>query len=132
MIASRRPLLRFGFVLQAILLFAMQLADGSGVHRCPDHDSGVGVLALGGAPSGLHHHGGHQGDSREHHGVCPCLGACHQSTIALAPAGTAALTALPTLAVEFTAGPVASVRSQHSHRLPYAIGPPLPVPSDFV
>jgi hypothetical protein len=129
----RRPrrLLRCGFALQAILLLAIQLADGSGVHRCPDHDSGLGILALGPAPAAAHHHGGHHDGSGRHQGLCPCLGACHSATVGLAPAGAISLSELPAQIVRTVPAPVASVRPRHNRRLPFSIGPPTPVPSDF-
>jgi hypothetical protein len=125
----RRPLLRFGVALQAILLLAIQIADGSGVHRCPDHDSGLGVLALG-APQ-AHHHGGHHDGSGKHEGLCPCLGACHNTTVALAPSGAAVISAAPV----FVASPTPVLRpillTHVPHLLPFALGPPSPVPPDF-
>ena len=130
MIRPRHRLLRYGFALQAILLLAIQIADGSGVHRCPDHDSGLGILAIGTAPA-AHHHGGHHDGSGKHQGFCPCLGACHHATVAVAPAGTASLTLAPLQIVGTALRFEAPAPAQSARRLPYSIGPPSSVPSDI-
>jgi hypothetical protein len=119
-----RPLLRVGVALQAILLLAIQLVDGSGVQRCPDHDVGVGVLAVGAAPMAGHHHGGHDDGSSKHQGLCPCLAPCHSPSAALVPTGTVALIAVPIHAVGFAPVFTPTIRQRNPQLLPFALGPP--------
>jgi hypothetical protein len=121
---SAHPLLRIGFALQAILLLAVQLLDGSGVQQCPDHDAGVGVLAVGAAPMASHHHGGHQDDSGKHQGVCPCLAPCHSPGYALAPSGTPECVAAPLRASVLASVFAPAIRLHDPHLLPFALGPP--------
>lgn len=125
-----RSLLSTAATLQAVLLLTIQLVDGGGVHRCPDHDSGLGVLALEVTHPHGHSHEGH-GTPGKHQGLCPCLGACHNSVVALAPVGAAVLTGLPTLATGPAPALVAILRTPARHLLPFSIGPPRPVPFDI-
>ncbi len=127
---SRPLLLRVGAALQAALLLAIQLADGGGVHRCPDHDAGLGVLAVE-APHPHGHHHEEQGAPGKHHGLCPCLGACCSSTVALGTAGTAMLTAAPVTVAGTSPQLVFLIRTRVPHRLPFSIGPPRPASSSI-
>lgn len=119
-----RPLLRIGFALQAILLLVIQLADGSGMHRCPDHDAGVGVLAVGAAPMAGHHHGGHHDGSDGHQGLCPCLGPCHSPGYALVPVAAREIVATPVRFVRFVPIFTPAIHLREPHLLPFALGPP--------
>jgi hypothetical protein len=123
-LSSGSPLLRVSAALQAALLLSIQLVDGSGLHRCPDHDAGVGTLVVEAPAAHEHHHQDHGAPGR-HEGLCPCLGTCHQGTVALAPVGTAAIVLAPAYADEAVPRPSAAFRSQLPHLLPFALGPPL-------
>jgi len=111
-------------VFQLLLLLAVQLADGSGVHRCPEHDAGIGIGLGHRQGAGHHMHGG--GDDRDpgHHGPCPCLGEGlavslpHSPVRALAPVPVTAVALVPLPA------PRRVLLAQPAHTLPFAIGPP--------
>jgi hypothetical protein len=112
-----RPLLA---ALQIVLLIAIQLAEGTGVHHCPMHDAGVGHRA----PMVMAPHLGHQtGTSHSEHGTCHCMGVCCQATLVYAaPAPGGAM-----VAVEHAPPPVSPMVATFRDTvrlLPFAIGPP--------
>lgn len=122
MTVALRPLRGALACWQVLLLLALQLSDGSGVHECPAHDRM--------APSGLH--GTHQGPgpapgrSHDHHGPCTCLGACNGAALAGAPSRAVQLTTLvPARAAAFPPLPAAPPRGA-PWLLPFSVGPPLP------
>ncbi|MEO8635976.1 MAG: hypothetical protein ABI587_11930 [Gemmatimonadales bacterium] len=125
-----RPVLRALGALSSVLLLLVQLADGTGVHRCPAHD-GVGIVpATMPHHAGMEHHAGPPAD-HQHHGPCTCLGACHGASLALAAAdGTPRLTidVRATALLVVLAGTVPLPRPR---LLPFANGPPRLVPSRF-
>jgi len=106
--------------LQMVLLLAMQLAEGTGVHHCPEHDAGVGT----GTPSAMVSHGGHHtGSSDRGHGGCHCIGVCCQATLvyaAPAPAGAVLAIEPATLPLSF----IVTTLRDSVRLLPFAIGPP--------
>ncbi len=108
---------------QILLFVALQLADGSGLHGCPEHDA-VGAVA----PAAPAHHGtAHQSepaDEHDHAAGCTCLGSCHGSAITGVPSVAPAL--IPTLTRAFevsTPQPVTLFRVA-PRLLPFQIGPP--------
>jgi hypothetical protein len=110
-------------LVQLVLLLAVQLAEGTGVHRCPEHD-GVGVAAA--ETHAMHDMMGHSGHPETHSEkahTCHCIGACSTATLMhQAPAA-------PVLAVALVRyqplQPVAVPSLRDSVRLlPFAIGPP--------
>lgn len=104
--------------LQLVLLPAVQLADGTGVHRCPEHDAGLGPTTESAATP----HGSH-GHKAAHH-ACTCLGACSGSGLAFAPTGPVTLGVLAQPAHRPVAErPVAPLRTA-VRLLPFALGPP--------
>jgi hypothetical protein len=107
--------------LQLALLTTIQLAEGTGVHHCPEHDAGVGA----GAPSEMAPHMGHHtGASPKEHGGCHCIGVCCQATPAYpAPAPVGAALAMEPAPPSL---PLVVTTLRGSVRLlPFAIGPPL-------
>ncbi len=114
----RSFLLRGLAALQLVLFPAVQLADGTGVHRCPQHDAGLGPPTAAAAT----HHASHEHKAAHH--VCTCLGACSGGTLAFAPSGAVTFR----LAVQPSRRPgaerpVASLRAP-VRLLPFALGPP--------
>src|SRR3990172_4525394 len=74
---------RFAAFLPAALLVGLQLAEGSGFHRCPAHDGALPHNSTG------HHTGSSAGGSHEHGGSpggCTCLGTCHATSPTAVPA----------------------------------------------
>lgn len=114
-------------LLLALLLPAGQLVDGAGLHHCPDHDAGLGVALGGGGHA--HHGASHNGPNHQHKGGCPCLGAGHTSQAVLLSGTTPALVVRASLAIAPSFAEPAAVWPAPSLRLPFAIGPPHPVPS---
>ena len=114
-------LLRPGLAaLQIVLLISLQLAEGTGVHRCPEHDAGVGS----GTPAAMAAHmGHHSGPPHQEHGGCHCIGVCCQARLvypAPAPVGTV-LKVEPALRPEL---PIVTALRDTVRLLPFAIGPP--------
>lgn len=113
----RSRFLRGLAALQLVLLPAAQLVDGTGAHRCPEHDA-----ALGPASAGAMHHGSHGHRTAQH--ICTCLGACTNSSVAFAPTAPVVFQvgsrpAVPVDPARFDAAPRAPLRL-----LPFAVGPP--------
>jgi hypothetical protein len=107
--------------LQALLLLAMQLAEGTGLHRCPDHDAGLGA---GPAPVVSTHGGHHSGSDHQDHSTCHCVGACCQASLVHAAPAVAGIVhqAEPAAPPQVAAG---TVLRDTVRLLPFAIGPPL-------
>jgi hypothetical protein len=123
------PSLRLIALLLAVLLPVGQLVDGAGLHHCPDHDAGLGVV-LGG--SHVHHHGpSHDTPGHGHEGGCPCLGSGHTSQATILADATPAVVVHTGAVFAPTFAEPAVVWPTPSHRLPFAIGPPRSVPSNF-
>lgn len=111
-------------LVQLVLLLVMQLAEGTGVHRCPAHD-GVGIVAE--QAHAMHDIMGHEGQQQTHSEKahsCHCIGACSTATVMhqgpAAPVLTVALVRhqpLPSVAAPSLRDTV--------RLLPFAIGPPL-------
>lgn len=120
------PVFRLLALLLALLLPAGQLADGAGLHHCPDHDAGLGV-SLGQVHA--HHGASHQAPSHEHQGGCPCLGVGHTSQVAILTSATPVLAVRTSVVIPPRYTEPAPVWPVPSHRLPFAIGPPRTVSS---
>lgn len=122
MSARHSPALRLIALLLALLLPAVQLGDGAGLHHCPDHDAGLGVSLSG--HQGAHHGSSHDMPSHGHKGGCPCLGAGHTSQAAMVSGAVPGLVIrhVPSFAPRFEEPAV--VWLALSKRLPFAIGPP--------
>lgn len=106
-------------VVQVVLLLTMQLAESTGVHRCPEHDAGVGA----GNPEMAMHMSHAPGPEPRQHSSCHCIGVCCQATLAYgAPAPIALIFSTEPLTSP-EAVPVASLRAT-VRLLPFAIGPP--------
>jgi hypothetical protein len=114
-----KPVLRSGLAaIQALLLLSLQLAEGTGVHRCPEHDAGVGI-----SPASADHHGhqGHQ-DQKGHSG-CHCLGPCCQAALLYVGSRAPNLHQPVQIAARPETRAVTSLRSI-VRLLPFALGPP--------
>ncbi|MFN8652483.1 MAG: hypothetical protein U0133_11305 [Gemmatimonadales bacterium] len=115
-------------LLQLLVFLGVQFAEGTGVHRCPEHDAGVGVAPAG--EHAMHHmaamegHAGHGGAPDQQAHTCHCMGACATATVAM-PSAAAPLLARATIG--FLPPAAQSVVSHRDtlRRLPFAIGPPL-------
>ena len=124
------PVLRALGAVLSVALLLVQLADGTGVHRCPAHDGAATP------PAAVAHHAAtqhHQAPASEHPhgGACTCLGACHGASLALGAAeGTPQLVVgVPgTPSVAALAGAVPAFLPR---LLPFANAPPRLVPSRF-
>jgi hypothetical protein len=109
---------------QILLFVALQLADGSGLHGCPEHDA-IGPAAATVAPD--HHAAAHHSepaDAHDHAAGCTCLGSCHGSAITGVPSVAPAIA--PALTRAFAVGaplPVTLFRVA-PRLLPFQIGPP--------
>lgn len=103
---------------QIVLLLSMQLAEGTGVHHCQEHDAGVGA----GTASMAAHRGHHSGHEQTHQS-CHCIGVCCQASLVYPPVEPLAvrIVGAPTAHPEST--PVSSLRDT-VRLLPFAIGPP--------
>ncbi len=118
--AALRPLRGALAVWQVLLLLALQLSDGSGVHACPAHDR----VAPGGTHAGHHASGPAPGGSHGQHGPCTCLGACSGASLAGAPSQPVTLpVATATRVVDPTIVRLAPPRVA-PRLLPFAVGPP--------
>jgi hypothetical protein len=116
------PSFRVAALVPAVLLVFAQLLDGSGAHRCPEHDAFV--------PPAAESHGhatGHHGSAPaegDHHGGCNCLGAscgsvaAFEAVPAMRPFGSTAQSWIPVSAVGREAP------DRPPHLLPFALGPP--------
>jgi hypothetical protein len=114
---SRRPspFASITALAQAALLVLAQLLDGSGAHRCPEHDAML--------PAAVEVHG----HAATHHDAAPgcnCLGASCGSLAAFeaAPAARPRSPSARSWTPLVVAGREAPHRS--SHLLPFALGPP--------
>jgi hypothetical protein len=108
-------------LLQATLFLALQLADGSALHRCPAHDAVVPAAGQHAGHTAQGHHA--PGHDQEQH-VCTCLGSCHGSLAAFsaaAPQRPAIPVARAAIRV-VEAGRPALTRPHHL--LPFALPPP--------
>src|SRR5512143_555760 len=111
-------------LVQLVLLLATQLAEGTGVHRCPAHDAGVGIVAeQQHAMDDMMGHGGHPQTHGEKAHSCHCIGTCSAATVMYrGPEAPVLRVALVQYQQPQAAG-VVSLR--HTVRLlPFAIGPP--------
>ena len=127
---AHHPFLRASGALLSLLLLLVQLADGTGVHKCPAHDGMGGPVVAMSHHGTMQHHTGVPAE-HQHNGPCTCLGACHGASFALAAAdGTPRLATDPrhTAVVDL---PVGTAPASRLRLLPFANGPPRPVPSNF-
>lgn len=107
-------------MFQIVVLLSVQLAEGTGVHHCPEHDAGVGA-----GPAEMAGHMGHHGASHDReHASCHCVGVCCQATLTFAPASPVAMWTAATLSVRPSSVAVVSLRTT-VRLLPFSIGPPL-------
>jgi hypothetical protein len=105
--------------LQIPLLLSMQLAEGTGMHHCSEHDAGVGA----GASAMMMHQGHHTGSDHRQHNSCHCIGVCCQATLVYSPpVPIAVLLAVAPVTLPRSV-PVTSLRDS-VRLLPFAIGPP--------
>jgi hypothetical protein len=111
-------------LLQVVLLLGVQLTDGAGIHRCPEHDGPVGHLAV---QTSIHAHGsdGNHGATGGDHQGCTCLGSCHASMPALLAAAGHAVIPIDAVVVHAGLTLVSHLAQSPEHTLPYAVGPPL-------
>lgn len=119
-----RAVLRGRVAVGQILLFvALQLADGSGLHGCPEHDA-VGAVA----PAAPAHHGtAHESvptDAHDHAAGCTCLGSCHGSAITGVPSVAPAFVPALTGALAPGAPQPVTLFRVAPRLLPFQIGPP--------
>ena len=116
-----KSVLRSGLAaIQALLLLTLQLAEGTGVHRCPAHDARVGVIP---AAAAADHHGHQAHQDQKGHAGCHCLGPCCQAALLYTTSRVPSIQQQ----VEVAARP--ETRAQTTLRssvrlLPFAIGPP--------
>lgn len=108
---------------QILLFVALQLADGSGLHGCPEHD------AVGPAPTvaPVHHGAAHHSepaDAHDHAAGCTCLGSCHGSAITGVPSAATVLSTALIPAPASAATPPATLIRVAPRLLPFQIGPP--------
>jgi len=110
-------------LLQVVLLLGVQLTDGAGIHRCPEHDGPVGHLAV---QSSIHAHGSHgdHGTPGGDHQGCTCLGSCHAPMPALLAAGGHPVIPIDADAIHVSLTAVSHLVQSPEHTLPYAVGPP--------
>lgn len=119
-----RAVLRGTVAAGQILLFvALQLADGSGRHGCPEHDA-VGVVAPSAAAHQAPAHHSEPADSHDHAGGCTCLGSCHGSAITGVPSVAPAFAPALTSAIAHRAQQPATLIRVAPRLLPFQIGPP--------
>ncbi len=117
------PVLRALGALLTVALLLVQLADGTGVHRCPAHDGAAIPPAAVLQHAAMQHHQAPAGD-HEHTGSCTCLGACHGASLALGTAdGTPRLVA-GSRVTTLVASLAATVPAFLPRLLPFANGPP--------
>jgi hypothetical protein len=111
-------------LVQLVLLLAMQLAEGTGVHRCPEHDAGVGAGSA--QEHAMHDMMGHERHPQPHgekaH-TCRCIGTCPAATVMYrGPEVPVLRVALVRYQQPQTAGVVSLCDTVRL--LPFAIGPP--------
>jgi hypothetical protein len=111
-------------LLQVVLLLGVQLTDGAGIHRCPEHDGPVGHLAVQAAMHQHASHADHGSPAGEHHG-CTCLGSCHAPMPAMLAAAGHAVIPIDAVVVHAGLPLVSHLAQSPEHTLPYAVGPPL-------
>jgi len=110
-------------LLQVVLLLGVQLTDGAGIHRCPEHDGPVGHLADQAAMHQHASHGDHGSPVGDHHG-CTCLGSCHAPMPAMLAAAGHAVIPIDAVGYHIGITPVSYLVQTPEHTLPYAVGPP--------
>lgn len=106
-------------LLQVVVLLTVQLAEGTGVHHCPEHDAGAGVGASTMATHMGHHGSQHQPD----HSGCHCVGVCCKATL-VHPAPAAILTLFTSAPVVAPQSPPVVTLRETLRLLPFALGPP--------
>jgi hypothetical protein len=111
-------------LLQVVLLLGVQLTDGAGIHRCPEHDGPVGHLAVQAAMHQHASHADHGSPADDHHG-CTCLGSCHAPMPAMLAAAGHAVIPIDGVATHVGLPSVSHLVQTPEHTLPYAVGPPL-------
>jgi hypothetical protein len=111
-------------LLQVVLLLGVQLTDGAGIHRCPEHDGPVGHLAV---QTAIHQHGSHgdHGTPTGDHQGCTCLGSCHAPMAALLANAAQAIPSISASFLQVAFPSEAQFVQSPEHTLPYAVGPPL-------
>jgi len=123
MIRPLPPVLRGVGLLQAALLLALQLADGSALHRCPAHDTAVPAAGQHAGHAAQGHHDAPGGQKQGQH-VCTCLGSCHSGLTVFSVAAPPR-SAMP---VALSAGPAVetgrAARTRPHHLFPFALAPP--------
>lgn len=122
---NRGPLRQALASIQLVLLLVMQLAEGTGLHHCPEHDAGAGITPVQPvAHAAMMGHMGHHptGEDAGPH-ACQCMGTCCAASLVLQGPE------VPVLPVSLLPHVPPSSRATLSLRdsvrlLPFAIGPP--------
>jgi hypothetical protein len=122
MIRPLPPALRGVALLQATLLLAVQLVDGSALHRCPAHDAVAPVAAEHAGHAARGHHDG-QGHEQEQH-VCTCLGSCHSGLAAFSAASSPRSATPVGVSASLAVDAGRPALSRPHHLLPFALPPP--------
>ena len=110
---------------QILLFVALQLADGSGLHGCPEHDAvGVGIVAPAATAHHAAAHHSEPADAHDHAAGCTCLGSCHGSAITGVPSVAPAFAPALTRAFAVSAPQPVTLFRVAPRLLPFQIGPP--------
>lgn len=110
---------------QLVVLLGMQLAEGTGVHRCPEHDAGIGAVSgdeMNGH-QGLGQAGHHPGHGQPAHAACHCVGPCSTVTAMHRAADAPAIALGPRRYAQPGSYDVVALRDT-VRLLPFALGPP--------
>lgn len=119
-----RAVLRGTVAVGQILLFvALQLADGSGLHGCPEHDA-VGAAAPAATAHHAPTHHSEPADAHDHAAGCTCLGSCHGSAFTGVPSVVPAFAPALTPAFAVSAPQPVTLFRVAPRLLPFQIGPP--------
>lgn len=119
-----RALLRGTVAAGQILLFvALQLADGGGLHGCPEHDA-IGAVAPAATAHHAPAHHSEPADAHDHAAGCTCLGSCHGSAITGVPSPAPAFAPVLSRAFAVSAPQPVALFRVAPRLLPFQIGPP--------
>ncbi|MDZ4864539.1 MAG: hypothetical protein SGJ01_13975 [Gemmatimonadota bacterium] len=124
------PVLRALGAVLSVALLLVQLADGTGVHRCPAHDGAAVPPAAVSHHAAMQHHQAPASD-HQHGGACTCLGACHGAAFALGAADSTPRLEVGAPGTTSVAALAGAVPAFLPRLLPFANGPPRLVSSRF-